>query len=539
MKIRAGTLERAFLLLLWIGTFWLWTLPFSTNVLPLGDVDASSHFGVGDYVYTHDQSILKIPYYLTFRYLGQNSAYPEYLWYPPQYWINTAIAQVIGGERIVPFFLFIALFSSLVVLTSYFLVRKLYGPWHAGLSSILLVFSTRDIMVYLWGQWPQALSFALTPVVLYTLFRYQEAFFDGNIAERKKRLPYACMLGVLLSAQFFFHPQGLIASSGAMIVYLALLAIKKRKIPFSLRDVLLALGILSVISAAFAPFNVGEFLIEVNPFHSEGGSAEKKPLEFQKLFHWYQGIRNDPGLPDFYFTYNQSHGTLAGGLMSWWTFPFLLIGVFVLLYRRNPSDLLMIGWLVSYYILTRLSVFGLPGRDIRMFGYEAHVFYPIIAVGVLFLSQLVNWQWKQQVKIALSLSFIVLALLVNGVSAYGVLNDMQHSIGRINPYQYQAAEWIRQNIAEDAHILDIGTVGFQNYAAKVKWLNVLSQRHFIIDDPQRNLTNYVLIDYSDAILLNNQEYANAIRQMEMGFGNMTPIYNQNNIRVYKLDKTLA
>ncbi len=535
MKIRATALEGVFLLLLWSAAFWLWTLPFSNSPMPLGDVDASSHFGVGDYVSSHDRSILKIPYYLTFRYVGQNSAFPEYLWYPPQYWINTAIAQVIGGDRILPFFLFIAVFSSLIILTSYFLVRKLYGPWHAALASVLLVFSTRDIMVYLWGQWPQALSFALTPVVLYTIFRYQESYASDDPQEKKKRLLYAILLGVLLSAQFFFHPQGMIASIGASLIFLALLAVKHRRIPFSFRDVGITIALLATIAVAFAPFNVGEFLIEVNPLGTgEPGPAEKKPLELGKLFKWYQGIKNDPGLPDFYFTYNQSHGSLDGGLKSWWTLPFLLVGIIVLLLRRGISDLLMLSWFVSYYILTRLSVFGLPGRDMRMFGYEAHVFYPIIVIGVLVLASFAGQKWRLWAKIALAVSFIILAVSVNGVSAYSVFKGQQYSIGRINPFQYEAAEWLRANVPEDAHIYDIGTVGFQNYAAKIKWLNVLSQRHFIIDDSEKNLTTFVMVDYSDGMLLNNKEYVNGVRQLAAGFGNFTPLYSKNSIEVFAL-----
>src|SRR3989338_6354632 len=240
----------------------------------------------------------------------------------------------------------------------------------------------------------------------------------------------------------------------------------------------------------------------------EGGS---QGAQLSTLFHWYQGIKNDPGLPDFYFTYNQTHGSLNGGLWSWWTLPFLLIGIATILLRRKRQDLLLLGWLVSFYILTRLSVIGMGSRDIRMLAYEAHVFYPLIAIGLLALPSLIpQGSARQGAKYGLIALFIALAISINGASAYEVLKGQQNSIGRINPYQYEAAQWIKDNLPPDADIYDFGTLGFQNYQAKIKWMGVLSQRHFIVDEKELEGTDHVLVDYTDAILLQNQDYFNAI-----------------------------
>src|SRR3989338_8881502 len=162
MIVKANYLEIAAIALLSLCSLWLSTLPIQMTALPFGDVDASSHFTIGDYIVSTDHSVLETPYHIKFRYGGQNSAFPEYLWCPPQYWTNTALAQVFGGERLLPFFILIAFFCSLIVFSSYFLMRSLFGAWVAFLSSFLLIFSTRDYMIYLWGQWPQSLSFAFT-----------------------------------------------------------------------------------------------------------------------------------------------------------------------------------------------------------------------------------------------------------------------------------------------------------------------------------------------------------------------------------------
>ena len=82
-------------------------------------------------------------------------------------------------------------------------------------------------------------------------------------------------------------------------------------------------------------------------------------------------------------------------------------------------------------------------------------------------------------------------------------------------------------------IYDCGTLGFQNYAAKIKWFGVLSQRHFVVEDKEISSTDYVLVDYTDALLLKNQDYANFLQNYEASFQNSTPVYNKNNVRLYK------
>lgn len=528
MKVSFKKIEFILIALLYLSALYIWTLPIQKNRLPFGDVDASSHFTIGDYIVSYDKSIIKIPYPITFRYYGQNGMFPAYLWYPPQYWENTAIMQVLGGERILPVFIAVAIFSSLIILSSYFLIRSLFGFWPAFLSSFLLIFSARDYMIYLWGQWPQSLSFAFTPLVLYCFYQYYKHYKENN-----SKPIYLYVLASFLAAQFFFHPQGLVASAGALIVFSLILMIKNRKMPFSLKHLIVSVILLALIMVLFAPLNVGEFFGELST--KQGGQEAAKTTQLDKLFMWYHGIKNDPGLPDFYFTYDKTHGSFEDGLLSWWTLPFLLVGIFVLAYRRQDEDFLMLSWLISFYFLTRLVVFGFGTRDIRMFAYEAHVFYPITAIGLLSLSSLPKQEpIKKYLKLGLILLFLILAVSINGKSAYDVLKSQQYSVGRINNAEYEAAEWIRGNLPEKAGIYDIGTLGYQNFAAKIKWMGVLSQRHFIIGNDQINMTDYVFIDYTDAISLGNQDYANAIGNFDKKLQNTTLIYNRNNIKVYQI-----
>ena len=98
--------------------------------------------------------------------------------------------------------------------------------------------------------------------------------------------------------------------------------------------------------------------------------------------------------------------------------------------------------------------------------------------------------------------------------------------------------WIKDNIPPASTIYDFGTLGFQNYAAKVKWLNVLSQHNFVLEDRYLNQTEYVLVDYTDAVNLGDTSYRDAIQQWEsQRFDPSQAIYNKNNIRVYRVVST--
>ncbi len=536
MRLKLSHLEGLAFFGLYAIALYVWLLPLSGNQLPFGDVDASSHFAIGDYMAAHDTGILKVPYYLFERYGNQNDVASGYLWYAPQYWTITGIAQILGGMRIFPVFIFIAISGTLIIGSLYFFMRKLFGFWPALIAGLLTAFSTRDYMIYLWGQWPQSLSFAFTPLIMYCFYQYVSHFSQSTPQLQPSPPPkkYLYIMALFLSAQMFFHPQGLVASGATLLFATLFLWIKHRKFPVTLPDVGVSLLIFLIISFAFAPLNTSEFFVEL--VKREPSQSQMSP-QFHRLFTWYH-IRNDEGIPDFYFTYKNSHGSLDEKLqdswMLYWTLPFLLLGIFIVGLRRKEHDIMLLSWLSALYVLTRLTTFGIGGgRDIRMFAFEGHVFYSFIAIGVMAVpSFFKNISLKIPLKYGLIAVVIFFGITVNAQSAYMVLSGMQHSIGRINPAQYEAAEWIRQNIPQDADIYDVGTLGYQNYAAKIKWMGVLSQRHFIVNDGQENTTDYVVVDYSDAKLLRNQQYIDAISAMERPFGNSTPVYNRQDIKVY-------
>ncbi len=509
-------LEIILITILYLAALYTWTLPMQKNSMPFGDVDSSSHFAIGDYIYRTNKAPIAVPFYIYNRYGTQNDFKEGALWYAPQFWTNTGVMQIISGERILPVFLWIAIMCSIVILTSYFLVRSLFGMWPALLSSLLLVFSTRDYMIYLWGQWPQSISYAYLPLVLYCFYRY--------ISDSRNPI-YLYIAGVFLAIQSFFHLQGLIASITILIIYSIILIIKEKRIILELKHLFISILLFLSIAYIFAPFNFPEFV-----FEAASGSTGDKPLGLGALFHWYpEAERSAGGIPEFYFYYNQAHGSPENGLLSWWTLPLLFTGVLFLLIKRDNRALLYISSLAAFFILTHLGIVGLGARDARMVALEAQIIYPVIAVGLISIPLFLKSPSRQYIKYGMIILFLVFLLSVNAPPMIRIMKDMRLSIGRITPVQLEAADWMLNNLPEKARLINYGTLG----GAKVKWLNVLAAKQFITDPDSQDKPTHLMLDYSDLTLIRSTDGIEQLQALENQF-NATPIYNKNNIRVYQV-----
>ena len=120
-------LEAIIVTLLYLTTIYFWTLPIQKSQMPYGEVDAASHYAVADYTYTSDRSIITLPYYIDKRYGNDNKFKPHALWYPPPFHTGLAISAVFGGSSNAPIYLANAIFSSLIVLSAYFIIRKFFA----------------------------------------------------------------------------------------------------------------------------------------------------------------------------------------------------------------------------------------------------------------------------------------------------------------------------------------------------------------------------------------------------------------------------
>ncbi|MBW2989445.1 glycosyltransferase family 39 protein [Candidatus Woesearchaeota archaeon] len=513
MKL-SRNIELVIVAFLYLACLYIWTLPIQKSPLPYGEVDAVSHFTIADYTSQADRPITSLPYFIDRRYGRDNKFMPHTLWYPPPFHMALSIAAVSGGSRIVPIFLLNAVLCSCMVLIIYFVIRKMYGFWPAFLSSLLLMFSLRDINIYLWGQWPERISYALTPLIIYCFYRYHLSFTQG-----RQKPVYLYIMSGLLAVNLYMHPVGLFHSIAALVVIAIVITVKDKKLPFDIRKLGISI-LLFLLLASIFPFQTGSVL-------AIGAQKERQPYALSRLFSWYRPPEGaNLGLPLSHFSYRDMHGL--------WTLPFLFVGIIFLLLRRKKSDLFLIGWLISLYIMLHLDLIG-KGRPFRSLSATAHIFYPIMALGAVYLISLISnlvrlpKSLKPLLKYSIILLFILLAISINGKTAYNHLDSAYQGISRINPHQYEAAEWIKDNIKDEkAEIYQIGAIS----QAKSRWEWMLSNR--VIFFRARENATHALIDYSDSLLINDQKTVQQIRAYEENLNYSSKLYDKNNIRVYKL-----
>ncbi len=511
--------------ILFLVAFYVWTLPIQSSPLPFGEGDAAWHFGIGDYISSGDRTIDRLPSYIGFWYYLFNPVVgPNALEYPPSNHINYAFMQAFAGERFVPVYIYKAITSFLGVFAVYFLVRKLYGSIAAFVAGFGMVFSSREIMTYLWGQQPTLISIVIIPAVLYAFYMYTASLFDG-----KPKSVYLYMTALLLASQYLLHIQGVIVSVVIMAVFSAAMLVKHRKLPARHINFIHAAVCVLILLAVALPF----INIYLGPESDIAGRGS-----FGRLFSWVIDSKLQQGAyPDAYFSFSHNYSLLL--------LPFVLAGVAFIILRRKDQDLLMISWLAGIYVVLHLDV--VIGASIvrvaRMLVAEPQVFFSLAAVGAVSLPGLIRVPGvsRQYLKLGLSAVVVIVVLSTIGIGSYSFLRGSYQGMARVSQEELDAANWIALNTNDDAVIFNMGTISYP----KMRFMHVLSQR-FTSNKPSGfsffgsgkypgvNLTpTHYVFDYSDIVKLGANEQASQLYALEQQL-NATKVYDRGNVRVYEV-----
>jgi len=528
----------AIFLLMAISAF-VWTLPFQQNQYPYGDVDSSTHFTLGDYMGQNDKPIYLLPYYINGTIKGVTNGYGILnggkLWYPPQYHITEAIIQLFSGARVVPIFLFFAFAGSLIAVTTYLLIRYLYGFLPALISGFFLIFSLRDIMWFLAGQHPQVLSFAIAPLVIYSIYRYLESFKEKN---PKQIYLYTAIL--LIAAQFFIHPQAIIVSVLPLAIFSLIFIVKEKIIFINIKHITIAIILLLILTVSFLQFPLGKSSV-----YSAGlGKAEDARSSYGLgiFFSWY-GALQPVGF------HNPEYWSSAK-IYSILLIPFIIFGAVYLILRRKNQDLLLLSMLLSFYLLMHFSILSFSRAE-RLIEIEAHIIYPLIVIGAIIAVPniislfKISKEIKFMLKYALALLIVLIFIFTIVGNSYNTLKNAYPDIARITQSQYEASEWMRSNLPNNADVymfrndfptaLPIFQNNFPTFYTKKKWIQVLSLRH--MDWSSQDVTNstHMILDLSDIYAVYGQQgVIEAQKETDMYMQNATVLYDKNYIKVYKL-----
>jgi len=533
MKINRNYLEVGIFIIVYLFALYLWTLPFQKNQIPYGEFDAISHWELADYIAQTDRTFVNLPPFLDYSYGNNNRFKPHTLWYHPPFHTDLAIMSAFSGQGMVPIYLTNAIFASSILISVFFVIRKLYGFLPAILSSFLLAFSMRDIMPYLWGQWPERFAYAFVPLILYCFYAYYTTY-----SKESSKPIYLYIMSLLLAIDMLIHPLIFFHSVLGLFVLAILLFIKERKLPFNIKHIGISF-ILFIILFAIFPYQTGNVIKSFQ----QGQRGEIK-FSISRLWHWAPNPADFVGsVPASYFSFKEMHGL--------WTLPFLLIGIAVLFIRREKRDLLLLAWLISLYLVLHRDLIGKATFLHRSLSASAHIFVPITIIGALSIASFIKLNQNIKIFLKYGAAALVVALILayNLPTAYSVLSKAYDSpIIRLNNAQVEVSEWLKNNLNEGQNASIIGPPA--EITQKVWWMASVSHRtSFYFEgfvkwrtyEKNRNETiiyhlmnDYMVVDYSDIALLSDKSFVENLQAFEKStLQNHALLYNKNNIRVYK------
>lgn len=543
MKLNKNYLQTLIFLLVYLFAVYFWSQPYQERKLPYGEYDAMSHFEVADYMAVNDKSFMNLPPYIDLRYGNDNKFKPHTLWYPPPFHTSLGIISVIGGERIVPIFLLNTVMATFIIITVYFVVNSLFGFIPAILSSLLIIFSPRDFMPYLWGQWPERFAYVFIPIILYCFYNYFIAF-----SKKDNKPLYLYLTALFLGIDMLIHPLAFFHSVFGIIVLYIFLSIKQKKFVFNFKHVIISVIIFFLLFMLFPyqTFNVFPTLGIKNDASKE---QPQKSEILPRLFQWSLNSEDYAGsVPASYFSFREMHGL--------WILPFLLLGILFLVLRREERDLFLLAWLVSLYLILHRDLVGFAPHLHRSLSATEHIFAPLTAVGAVYLGSFIKLpsSYSKYLKYAIAAVFIYFALSINMAGASKMLNNNTYNPNTadgffvtLNEQEFQAAQWILENVPSYYNITVLGIPHAPDNllsltAKKIRWFAAASQhvsRFFYLMNNQQEILKskdwYILLDYTMLGPLNDRETFNKLQELEKtALVNHALVYSQNNIRVYKL-----
>jgi len=543
MKINKNYIQTFIFILVYLFAIYFWSQPYQERKLPYGEYDAMSHFEVGDYMAYSDQSLTYLPPYIDLRYGGDNNFKPHVLWYPPPFHTTLGVIQVFGGERIVPIFLLNTIMATFVIITVYFVINSLFGFLPAILSALLIIFSPRDFMPYIWGQWPERFAYAFIPIILYCFYKYFISY------SRKDNKPiYLYLTSLFLGVNLLVHPLVFFHSIIGLTVLYVFLSVKQKKFVFNWKQISIAAIIFLTLFMIF-PYQTFNLFPQLQA--TKGTDEIEESVGLSRLFQWSLNPKDYVGsVPASYFSFKEMHGL--------WTLPFLILGILFLILRRNERDLFLLAWLISLYFVLHRDLIGVTSFLHRSLSATQHIFAPLTALGAVYLFSFIKLPSKigKYLKYVVAIVFVYLVFSINMTEASTILNKDTY-----NPYtqsgyftalsdeQYQAGKWVLENVPESYNVSVLGIPHQSQFvsstAKKIRWFAAVSQHvsrlYLLWDEESQQVqlkNNYIMLDYSMLVPLSNTEPFSSLIQEIQEFEktkliNHTLVYDNNNIRIYK------
>ncbi|MGD6851640.1 MAG: hypothetical protein ACQCN6_06235 [Candidatus Bathyarchaeia archaeon] len=442
--------------------FWLTTM----NTFPPG-ADIGLHESVVN-------SILapKTSFFYNYYHMGGGTSVTN-----PGYHIFTSfIVNMTGAPDYLAQAAVASLFSALIILSIFLLVKLVWGKTPAFIAAVLVTFSASDIIMLSWAGYPNIVALTLIPILFYLFLQ------PSKLSTEK----YLTVATVLMAALFLTH-----LFSAIVFLTIALFALTVGVIFSKRTDFTYKKAISWLIPLAIGALLVSPYLVGVIPvyFGSEGAitgsvsTISQAVVETRLVPTIIMGLAIIPFLLFFAFSKKQTGKFL--------TLPSILFVSAILIPLAAAQ-----GYLLGFFL-----------------DYERFLYFlalPVIVCLALVLVHSVNIISKRLCKIksttlsirfktVLTLVFIAICLLTPLFALPNAGAAQANFFQVMTPAKYQAIEWARTSTPEGSVFVADAEFGWWlSGFAKRPTLSAVDPQYLILQrefEPAKVASNFMKADY--------------------------------------------
>jgi len=402
--------------------------------IPYGLRDAAFHYQVGKLLFEG-----KSPSFV-WNGLGINLRH-ENFYYPPLSYYVPAYAARLTGDFQHTVYVVAALFCSLAVVSTFLLVRELFGDYPALAGATFIALSIRDVSSQIWGQWHSSYSLVFAPLIIYF----------GMKSLKDGRFLYLCSLSAGLC--LLTYPQTILIPLLSLVFFIVLST--DGRLPWKGTDILGSIVLFALLALPMIPGTnslVG---------HAEG-EGSGAPGFVSSLIRWYPAdFEKVQAYPKEWYD----------PIGNYSVFGILLIasGAIILFKDRSPQGrrafLLIVAMILAFYLAVHLTQLLSLMRALKLIVLEPYIF--AVAFAAPFSKKIVK---DKRVKVA-AVILLAFFILWQARLLYGV-GERLFPIGiRLTPNEMAALDYLREKTGDRSLVAFFG-----NNDVMLDWGTVLSER---------------------------------------------------------------
>lgn len=388
---------------------------------------------------------------------GLSLTFPGYHIFTAGVMLFTGLPEYVAQPAVV------ALFSSLIVVCTFLITKKVFSTSAAYIVAFLAAISRFDIEMLMWAGYPNVITLMLIPL---TFYLYLER-------ERFSKVPFYVSTSVLAGAIFLTHSLSAVMFVGlSAVIVLAVLVVPK-KLNAPRRSVLNW-----ILPAVFGALLVSPFLVQAIPTYlANYGSSEINNAAFSRILDYWIVIPLFgvvAALVAFSKKYYNKFLALPTFLLAIWVFvPLMLTQAYLV---GLPVDYNRFLYFLILPVLVFIAVLIDHGSETIANGVETYRTWrsqtqtpkPIVNLKLWRLSKALTGKKLYSILVLVFLVFSFVAIPIFTTPSSGVGQSLQNYYQTMDQPKWEATQWIKDNTAPGSVLVADAWYGW--------WLGGFTQR---------------------------------------------------------------